>query len=59
MPLSPYLFPPEPHHDAHVVSEGRGGAPIASMFCVGELGPIGGHLFIHGFTTSIVLLSKR
>jgi small ligand-binding sensory domain FIST len=52
------LFP-EPHHDAQVVSEGLGGAPIAGMFCAGELGPIGGHNFMHGFTASVVLLSVR
>jgi small ligand-binding sensory domain FIST len=52
------LFP-QPHHDAQVVSEGLGGAPIAGMFCAGELGPIGGHNFMHGFTASVVLLSVR
>ena len=51
-----HLFP-EPHHDAMVVSESLGGAPIAGMFCAGELGPIGGHNFMHGFTASVVLLS--
>jgi small ligand-binding sensory domain FIST len=52
------LFP-EPHHDAQVVSEGLGGPPVAGMFCAGELGPIGGHNFMHGFTASVVLLSLR
>ena len=50
------LFP-EPHHDATVVSESLGGPPVAGMFCAGELGPIGGHNFMHGFTASVVLLS--
>jgi len=50
------LFP-EPHHDAMVVSESLAGAPVAGMFCAGELGPIGGHNFTHGFTASVVLLS--
>jgi small ligand-binding sensory domain FIST len=27
------------------------------MFCAGELGPIGGHNFMHGFTASVVLLT--
>jgi small ligand-binding sensory domain FIST len=53
-----HLFP-EPHHDAMVVSESLGGAPIAGMFCAGELGPIGGHNFMHGFTASVVLLRAR
>jgi small ligand-binding sensory domain FIST len=51
-----HLFP-EPHHDASVVSESLDGAPVAGMFCAGELGPIGNHNFMHGFTASIVLLS--
>ena len=53
-----HLFP-EPNHDAMVVSEGLAGAPVAGMFCAGELGPIGGHNFMHGFTASVVLLSVR
>ena len=53
-----HLFP-EPHHDAQIVSEGLAGAPVAGMFCAGELGPIGGHNFMHGFTASVVLLSVR
>jgi small ligand-binding sensory domain FIST len=50
------LFP-EPDHDASVVSESLGGVPVAGMFCAGELGPIGGRNFLHGFTASVVLLS--
>lgn len=53
-----HLFP-EPDHDAMVVSESLAGAPTAGMFCAGELGPIGGHNFMHGFTASVVLLSVR
>jgi small ligand-binding sensory domain FIST len=44
-------------HDARIVSESLEGAPVAGMFCAGELGPIGGHNFLHGFTASVVLLS--
>ncbi len=50
------LFP-EPHHDASVVSDALDGGPVAGMFCAGELGPIGGRNFMHGFTASVVLLS--
>ena len=53
-----HLFP-EPDHDAIVVSESLNGAPVAGMFCAGELGPIGGRNFMHGFTASVVLLSKK
>jgi len=48
---------PTPDHDASVVSDSLGGVPLAGMFCAGELGPIGGRNFVHGFTASVVLLS--
>jgi small ligand-binding sensory domain FIST len=46
-----------PDHDASVLSENLPGAPVAGMFCAGEIGPIGGRNFLHGFTASVVLLS--
>jgi small ligand-binding sensory domain FIST len=47
-----------PDHDAGVVSDSLAGAPVAGMFCAGELGPVGGRNFLHGFTASVVLLSS-
>ncbi len=47
-----------PDHDASVVSESLGGVPLAGMFCAGELGPIGGRNFVHGFTASVVMLQE-
>ena len=44
----------EPHHDAEVVAAVTGGA-TAGMFCAGELGPIGGRSWLHGFTASVLL----
>jgi small ligand-binding sensory domain FIST len=29
------------------------------MSCAGELGPVGGRNFLHGFTASVVLLGPR
>jgi small ligand-binding sensory domain FIST len=53
------LFGPHlPDHDATVVSKSLDGAPVAGMFCAGEIGPVGGHNFLHGFTASVVLLSQ-
>jgi small ligand-binding sensory domain FIST len=46
-----------PDHDAGVVFESLQGAPLAGMFCAGEIGPIGGRNFLHGFTASVVLIS--
>jgi small ligand-binding sensory domain FIST len=44
-----------PHHDASVVAETLDTTAIAGMFCAGEIGPVGGRSFLHGFTASIVL----
>ena len=44
----------EPHHDAAAVHEVVG-VPLAGMFCGGEVGPVGGHNHLHGFTASIAL----
>ena len=48
------LFP-TPHHDAEMVSRYLGGAPLAGFFCAGELGPVGGKNFMHGFTASLAM----
>jgi small ligand-binding sensory domain FIST len=45
----------EPHHDAGAISQALGNIPLAGFFAAGELGPIGGHNFIHGFTASLAL----
>lgn len=45
----------EPHHDARSVRAEAGAVPLAGFFAQGELGPIGGQNFIHGFTASVVL----
>jgi small ligand-binding sensory domain FIST len=45
----------ELHHDARAVRGAAGTIPLAGFFAQGELGPIGGHNFIHGFTASVVL----
>jgi small ligand-binding sensory domain FIST len=45
----------EPDHDARLVHEQVGRGAVAGMFCAGELGPVGGRNFVHGFTASVVL----
>ena len=42
-------------HDALVLSEELG-APAAGLFCNGELGPVGGKNFLHGFTATMALV---
>lgn len=44
-----------PDHDASLVSEELGGLPLAGFNCAGEIGPVGGKNFLHGFTASIAL----
>jgi small ligand-binding sensory domain FIST len=51
------LFP-EPHHDAKAVRAEAGEIPLAGFFAAGELGPVGGQNFIHGFTASVVLFEE-
>ncbi|HEY6532957.1 MAG TPA: FIST N-terminal domain-containing protein [Acidimicrobiales bacterium] len=45
----------EPDHDASVVTESLGTAAVAGMFCAGEVGPVGGRSFLHGFTAVTVI----
>jgi small ligand-binding sensory domain FIST len=46
-----------PDHDASLVSEKLGGLPLAGFNCAGEIGPVGGKNFLHGFTASIALFA--
>jgi small ligand-binding sensory domain FIST len=49
----------EPHHDVRVLSEHLGAVPMSGFFAAGELGPVGGRNFVHGFTASVALLRDR
>ncbi len=51
------LFP-APHHDARVLRAEAGAVPVSGFFAQGEIGPIGGQNFIHGFTASIALFAE-
>jgi len=44
-----------PHHDASVINSHLDGGATSGMFCAGEVGPIGGRNFVHGFTASVLL----
>lgn len=48
-----------PDHDASVAHQALDGAPVAGMSCQGEIGPVGGRSFLHGFTASMLLLRDR
>ncbi len=47
----------QPHHDAAAIGNSLGEIPLAGFFAAGELGPVGGQNFTHGFTASIALFS--
>jgi small ligand-binding sensory domain FIST len=48
----------QPHHDAGVIRAEAGTIPVAGFFAQGELGPVGGQNFIHGFTASVALFEE-
>jgi small ligand-binding sensory domain FIST len=46
---------PEPDHDARVIVEALGTQALAGFFCGGEIGPVGGKAFLHGFTATLAV----
>ena len=46
----------QPHHDINAVRAAFGDIPVAGFFAAGELGPVGGRNFLHGFTASLLLV---
>ena len=46
---------PQPDHDARVVVEMLGTEALAGFFCGGEIGPVGGKAFLHGFTATLAV----
>ena len=49
----------EPDHDAAALAEAFGPTPTAGFFCNGEIGPVGGENYLHGFTASIAVLTAQ
>jgi len=45
----------EPDHDARAVAELLGDDALAGFFCAGEIGPVGGKPFLHGFTATLAV----
>jgi small ligand-binding sensory domain FIST len=44
-----------PDHDARLVTETFGSDAVAGVFCGGEIGPVGGRTFLHGFTATMAV----
>src|SRR2546423_1042205 len=49
---------PAPDHDARAVAEALGGDALAGFFCAGEIGPVGGKPFLHGFTATVAIFEN-
>ena len=45
------------HHDATALDDELGGAPAAGFFAAGEIGPVGGEYFVHGFTATVAVFA--
>jgi small ligand-binding sensory domain FIST len=46
-------------HDTGAIQKSIGPFPQGGFFCAGEIGPVGGKNFIHGFTSSVALFFPR
>ncbi|PRQ04227.1 FIST C domain protein [Enhygromyxa salina] len=45
-----------PDHDSSLIREQLGSdLPLAGFFCNGEIGPIHGHTYMHGYTSALML----
>jgi small ligand-binding sensory domain FIST len=45
----------QPDHDVNALRRAFGDVPVAGFFAAGEIGPVAGKNFLHGFTASILL----
>ncbi len=46
-----------PDHDASLLARVLHGAPAAGFFAAGEIGPVGGESFLHGFTATVAVFA--
>jgi len=49
----------QPNFDTGVFREHLGDVPVGGFFCNGEIGPVGGSTFLHGYTSSFGLFRPR
>ena len=47
-----------PDHDTALFEERRGPAPLGGFFCNGEIGPVGGTTFLHGYTSAFAMFRE-
>jgi len=48
----------QPHHDANCLKQCFGEIPNAGFFAAGEIGPVAGQNFLHGFTACVALFEQ-
>ena len=48
-----------PNHDTELFEEMVARVPLTGFFCNGEIGPVGGTTFLHGYTSSFALIGRR
>ena len=53
-----YLYGRE-GHDTSVFNELVGEVPLGGFFCNGEIGPVGGTTYLHGYTSSFAIFRER
>ena len=46
-------------HDINLIASSLGSVPIGGFFCSGEIGPVGGRSFLHGYTSSIAVFRPQ
>jgi small ligand-binding sensory domain FIST len=49
----------QPNFDTGVFKQHLGEVPVGGFFCNGEIGPVGGSTFLHGYTSSFGLFRPR
>ncbi len=49
----------KPSHDASMIQQRLGPIGLSGFFCNGEIGPVGQHSFLHGYTASLCLFVKK
>ena len=53
-----YLYG-RPNHDTDLFREKLGAVPLGGFFCNGEIGPVSGTTFLHGYTSSFGLFRPK
>ncbi len=52
-----YLYG-EPDHDSRTFARHLGSVPLAGFFCNGEIGPVEGRTFLHGYTSAFGIFRR-